>query len=172
MFPTHISCDGFLTFMKSSLIKFTPSLNIYIYCSAEVEREGECSNGSDASQWGESLPERADVQLKGRGEGGKEASSKRIRKILSDSTFASCWELSNLHKLWTGQLTQLFSTQESISQLLVAFATSSCTCYHWQPSSPQNKSEWVSEWVSDKHNQWSDSGLITTSLSFAELWGF
>ena len=82
MFPTHVSFDGFLTFIKSSLIKFTPSLNIYIYCSAEeVERGGECSNGSAASQRGESFSETAGVQLKGRGEGGKETGSKRIRKI-------------------------------------------------------------------------------------------
>ena len=41
MLPTHVSIHGFLTFIKSSLLKFTPSLNIYIYCRAEeVEREG------------------------------------------------------------------------------------------------------------------------------------
>ena len=50
----------------------------------------------------------------------------------------------------------------SCKQLPVAVATSSSSWYHSQPSSPLNRSQWVSQWVSelvtDKHCQWSDSG--------------
>ena len=74
MLPTHVSFDGFLTFI--CLLKFTPSLNIYIYCSAE-EVERECSKGSAASIWGESVSETAGVQLKGRGEGGREGNEQQ-----------------------------------------------------------------------------------------------
>ena len=74
MLPTHVSFDGFLTFI--CLLKFTPSLNIYIYCSAE-EVERLCSKGSAASIWGESVSETAGVQLKGRGEGGREGNEQQ-----------------------------------------------------------------------------------------------
>ena len=47
-----------------------------------------------------------------------------------------------------GQLTQLFRTLESFLQLSVAIATSSSSWYHSQPSSPLNRSQSVSESVS------------------------
>ena len=75
MLPTHVSFDGFLTFI--CLLKFTPSLNIYIYCSSAEEVERLCSKGSAASIWGESVSETAGVQLKGRGEGGREGNEQQ-----------------------------------------------------------------------------------------------
>ena len=55
-----------------------------------------------------------------------------------------------------------FLTQKTIT-------TSPGSWHHSQPSTPLNKSQSVSQSVSDKHSQWSDSGPITRPSQFGIL---
>ena len=53
------------------------STSTYIAGLKRSRERGECSKGSAASQWGESLSETAGVQLKGKGEGGREGNEQQ-----------------------------------------------------------------------------------------------
>ena len=59
---------------------------------------------------------------------------------------------------------KLLSTHFSSSTWATVTTSTNLSCHLYMPGSHKssllNRSQWVSEWVSDKHSQWSDSGPI------------